>query len=298
MLTVQYNRNDSRRSRRDRQPRRSRSRSPRQSNPQRFNDDWDDADDLRSDRNDDVPHGRRSRSHRQLLAPDPAAAAAIAAAAAAADLAVPPAVSPPDAMIDIVQRHIAEVRRLRRQARFDFSLTAHAEATHTEDAPRDAAPAESALPGNSSTSAINVDDSPAVTIQSQVDAWNQATSVHLSDAGTESRILPVSPAEFDYVARATRDADELAHRLAAEQAEQIVACHEFDTHRLEAQAAEDEVARLELVASRADLEAGGFHCVVCFVANDLQVLACGHEFCRNCIRRFAKPICPLCRRSL
>ena len=75
-------------------------------------------------------------------------------------------------------------------------------------------------------------------------------------------------------------------------------------------AAEAEVARLELVssvaaaeraeavASRADLEADGFNCVVCFVANDMQVLPCGHECCRNCIRKLVNPVCPLCRRRL
>ena len=215
----------------------------------------------------------------------------------------------------IVQRHIAEVWRLRRQARIDLNFAAPAEAAPAEaapaeDAPGDAAPAESAPSGASSASAIDVDDSPAVTIQSQVDAWEKATCVHLSDAGVESRILPVSPAEFSSVARAKRDADDLAHRLEAEQAESIVARHELDTHRLEAEAAEAEVARLELVTSaaaaeqaeavvsRAELEADGFNCVVCFVANDMQVLACGHECCRNCIRQLVNPVCPLCRRGL
>ena len=67
-----------------------------------------------------------------------------------------------------------------------------------------------------------------------------------------------------------------------------------------ASAADDVLAQMEAEAlvTQLELEAIDIVCGVCMDAKDLQVLACGHSFCRKCVRTLVKPVCPNCRRPL
>ena len=67
-----------------------------------------------------------------------------------------------------------------------------------------------------------------------------------------------------------------------------------------ASAAADVLAHQEAEAlvTQLELEAIDIFCGVCFAAKDLQDLACGHSFCRKCVRTLVNPVCPNCRRPL
>ena len=67
-----------------------------------------------------------------------------------------------------------------------------------------------------------------------------------------------------------------------------------------ASAADDVLAQMEAEAlvTQLELEAIDIVCGVCMDAKDLQVLACGHSFCRKCVRTLVTPVCPNCRRPL
>jgi hypothetical protein len=43
------------------------------------------------------------------------------------------------------------------------------------------------------------------------------------------------------------------------------------------------------------VEAAGLTCTICYEPRDLQMLDCGHDFCRLCIAQFVSKKCPNCR---
>ena len=54
----------------------------------------------------------------------------------------------------------------------------------------------------------------------------------------------------------------------------------------------------EALVVQIELEAADFSCTLCATAKNLQLLECGHEFCRDCIPKILPPVCPMCRRPL
>lgn len=56
--------------------------------------------------------------------------------------------------------------------------------------------------------------------------------------------------------------------------------------------------RADALTAQNVLEAAGFICTICFNAKNLQILDCGHEFCRDCITKFVSHTCPNCRQPL